>query len=216
MRIDLARARTIAIVGNGSIRADVATQIDTCDLVIRMNHAPLCGVAGRRTDILVLNRHSIRRQFEKRPTNRLAMRGAEEIWLGFDGFASPLEDSRLNTMANGRPFRMLPKTDALKQQIAVHWGDWTMVVPSLGALTLDTVVRESTADIRLFGFDHAGWGGHSWSLEKQWFDAVRPDRVRRITGTAAPLAPAHRHSIERGVGLIQNRFRRVIRKLRAN
>ena len=87
------------------------------------------------------------------------MRGAEEIWLGFDGFASPLEDSRLNTMANGRPFRMLPKTDALKQQIAVHWGDWTMVVPSLGALTLDTVVRESTADIRLFGFDHAGWNG---------------------------------------------------------
>src|SRR5262245_45141762 len=46
----------IALVGNGRVGLDGAREIDSYDLVVRLNRAKSLGFAGQRVDILVLAR----------------------------------------------------------------------------------------------------------------------------------------------------------------
>jgi len=195
MRVDLRSAGTVAIVGNGPIRADVAAKIDECDVVIRMNHAPLCGVAGMRTDILVLNRLSLWREYSWRPGNPKAFRKASELWVRLEQPATPRVDRRVKLIAAKRPVRELAESDDLKKMICAAGNDWNAVMPSLGAVVFDIVLRESDAIISLFGFKHEGWGGHSWDQEKSWFDAAGLRRLQRFHGEGEPLKRPHSYVV---------------------
>ena len=76
-------AKTVALVGNGPVSSVAAGEIDKADVVVRMNRAQLCGVAGTRTDVLAINDIVRARNFGRigSPINPLSVRSAREYWL---------------------------------------------------------------------------------------------------------------------------------------
>lgn len=164
MSLLLSTAKTIAIVGNGPVSVAASGKIDDADLVVRMNHAGLCGVAGKRTDCLAVNgriwSHDLSR--DGRPINPLALRQAKEIWLSFSPPTEDERDGRRLVFAGG------DRVDRLAEELQRFAADGAEVVPSVGARILRYVLDESDAKVTLFGFSHQGDRLHNWSAEAAW------------------------------------------------
>ena len=184
----LARARTISIVGNGP--ATNAEQIDAADIVVRINKAPLCGRAGQRTDILVLvNWSHPGREFAKNHhcINSLAASTAKSFWLtnnprdvhclqsGRDTDA-PGDKSRriLRKIVKRRPYRYMPLENRLEiAELLRQYGSRSDVIPSTGAQVIHLLLKEAPqASLQLFGFSHQGWEGHCWGAEQKWINSL--------------------------------------------
>jgi hypothetical protein len=172
----LARARTVALVGNGPVGRDNAAEIDAADLVIRMNRAQMCGVAGRRTDVLVLNAY-LEKAFGAygKPIVGAARRDAREIWVRHNKPGRSIID--------GRPIVTFGRDTMLRASanLAAHGAPPERDTPSLGASALQYLIERSEAEILLYGFTHKGNEVHCWDAERRWTDSLVADGlVRRI------------------------------------
>jgi hypothetical protein len=170
---------SIALIGNGPIARAEAATIDRFDRVVRINHARLCGAAGTRTDALVLPfvgamAHGL---LHKRPVNQCALRGAKEIWFR----DSPPENDAglggemLRLVVRGRPHLFFPEgtLSAVQRELLAFAGDRDPGYPSAGAQTLWYLLSTfPDSPIRLFGFTHRGWSGHSWDAEAEWMNRL--------------------------------------------
>ncbi|MAZ17692.1 MAG: hypothetical protein CL535_15365 [Ahrensia sp.] len=169
-------AKTVALVGNGPVSSVAAGEIDKADVVVRMNRAQLCGVAGTRTDVLAINDIVRARNFGRigSPINPLSVRSAREYWLYK---RLDTDDERV-----GRPIVYLfPETyKRASADLLRHAPDDTVrIIPSIGALTLRYVLDNSDADIQLFGFTHQGDHMHLWDIEGRWMrELADGERVR--------------------------------------
>ena len=173
----LSGVATIALVGNGPIWSEAALEIDNSDIVVRMNRAPLRGVAGKRTDALVMNGFVGRTLGATgTPVNPEALRDAREIWVRLKHPGRGPGD--------GRPvIGFGAATMARAQQALIHHGAAPgRVVPSLGAHTLQFLLERCSARIVLYGFTHQGEKMHSWDAERLWIDqCVATGRVHRAS-----------------------------------
>lgn len=130
--------KRIAIVGNARALAhsDQGAQIDGCDLVIRINRAPMPSDKshGKRTDWLALATSLAQTQFECLEAKRL-------IWMSH-------KRKRLkHWMANTSGFALFAPSlyHDLKSRLGAQ--------PTTGAMLIDFAVRSNAAEIHLFGFD---------------------------------------------------------------
>ncbi|MBU2937259.1 MULTISPECIES: glycosyltransferase family 29 protein [Pacificibacter] len=130
--------KRIAIVGNARAlaKSDLGVQIDTCDLVIRINRAPMPSVEshGARTDWLALATALPRDQFQALEASRL-------IWMSH-------KRKRLKYwMGQTGGFILFPRTnyEALKVKLGAQ--------PTTGAMLLDFAAQSNASEIHLFGFD---------------------------------------------------------------
>jgi hypothetical protein len=134
---DLAGKR-IAIVGNARAlaQASFGAHIDGCDLVIRINRAPMSSVVshGKRTDWLALATGLPRDRFQTLGASRL-------IWMSH-------KRKRLKYwMGQTAGFSLFPRTnyEALKTQLGAQ--------PTTGAMLIDFAIQSKASEIHLFGFD---------------------------------------------------------------
>lgn len=134
---DMAGKR-IAIVGNARAlaQANLGAYIDDCDLVIRINRAPMPSVEshGARTDWLALATALPRDQFQALGASRL-------IWMSH-------KRKRLKYwMRQTAGFSLFPRTnyEALKVRLGAQ--------PTTGAMLTDFVAQSNASEIHLFGFD---------------------------------------------------------------
>ncbi|MEM5476123.1 glycosyltransferase family 29 protein [Pacificibacter sp. AS14] len=130
--------KRIAIVGNARAlaQASLGAQIDECDLVIRINRAPMPSVQshGVRTDWLALATALPRGRFQALGASRL-------IWMSH-------KRKRLKYwMGQTAGFSLFPRTcyEALKTQLGAQ--------PTTGAMLIDFAAQSNASEIHLFGFD---------------------------------------------------------------
>lgn len=169
-------ARTVALVGNGPVASGAASEIDKADVVVRMNRAQLCGVAGTRTDVLAVNDTVRASNFGRTgsPINPLAVRSAREYWL-YERLDT--DDERV-----GRPIVYLfPEAfESASASLQRHAADdMVRIIPSIGAVSVRHVLDNSDADILLYGFTHQGDHTHLWDIEGRWMrELAAGERVR--------------------------------------
>lgn len=130
--------KRIAIVGNARAlaQASFGAEIDECDLVIRINRAPMPSVEshGARTDWLALATRLPRDQFDALGAERL-------IWMSH-------KRKRLQLwMAQTAGFNLFPNAqyEALKANLGAQ--------PTTGAMLIDFATQSNASEIHLFGFD---------------------------------------------------------------
>jgi hypothetical protein len=130
--------KRIAIVGNARALAnsDQGAQIDGCDLVIRINRAPMPSEKshGQRTDWLALATSLAQTQFECLGAKRL-------IWMSH-------KRKRLkHWMAQTPGFALFGQShyNDLKTRLGAQ--------PTTGAMLIDFAAHSQAAEIHLFGFD---------------------------------------------------------------
>ena len=130
--------KRIAIVGNARALAqnEFGVQIDGCDLVIRINRAPMPNVAshGARTDWLALATSLPQVQFKTLGAARL-------IWMSH-------KRKRLKYwMGQTFGFSLFPKSeyDDLKAKLGAQ--------PTTGAMLIAFAAQSNASEIHLFGFD---------------------------------------------------------------
>jgi hypothetical protein len=189
-------AQRIALVGNGLIDANSATEIDACDHVVRFNKANgWGGNAGTRTDTLYLVNHG----------------GQMKEWIDTDILASmpqvlasrriALPIPMLNGhVAPGTPGAHIDQLNFISEasrrlqeaghHVVAHTvADYRTAVerlrnyeqlvdgpstghlhPSTGFLALSKILSDAASNthITLWGFTFEGWGGHPWELERRF------------------------------------------------
>jgi hypothetical protein len=130
--------KRIAIVGNARAlaKSSLGAQIDACDLVIRINRAPMPSTEshGARTDWLALATALPRDQFQALGASRL-------IWMSH-------KRKRLKYwMGQTAGFSLFPISgyEALKSQLCAQ--------PTTGAMLIDFAAKSEASEIHLFGFD---------------------------------------------------------------
>jgi len=194
--LELARnIRSIALVGNGPVDDTGAKMIDHHDWVVRFNLAPHCGVAGRRTDTMVMvNRGSPARTFRRHPDriSSIAIRGAREFLFACDpndlpppystGYSDGHGDATtalVRKIVGDRPYMYVPTGMHLELvDELIARGAKPDVLPSTGALAIKFFrTLHPDAELYLFGFSHSGWSGHSWDAERRWVDSL-PNVIR--------------------------------------
>lgn len=181
----IGNARTVALVGNGPVASVAAGEIDKADVVVRMNRAQLCGVAGTRTDVLAVNDTVRSTNFGRTgsPIHPLAVRSAREYWL-YKRLKT--DDERV-----GRPIVYLhpETTERARADLQRHAPDGTgRIVPSVGALAVRHVLDNSDADIVLYGFTHQGDDTHLWDIEGRWMrELAAGERVRYCAKDGVPV-----------------------------
>lgn len=184
-------AGTVAVVGNGRLRAGQAAGIRACDTVVRFNMAPNAGAAsgGYRTDALVLINHDWRRMARHSwQINLPVVLAAREIWLPIepqlvdelDGVAPGrgpnirnYSHSILERHGRFKPVRTIPAQTyrELAREVSEGGG-----VPSSGLLVV-AYLRQyyPAARLHLFGFGHAGIDVHAWQIERAIVDRMISD-----------------------------------------
>jgi hypothetical protein len=185
----LGGTNTVSLVGNGPIARSQTHEIDSADLVIRFNYAPLCGAAGKRTDVLVLNTWNNRgsRARKGRPINPLARKAMREAWVKDEEEQSAIQQLHgvSAVLIGGGP------ADRVTEALAAHGARATTIIPSMGALALGYLIDHSDAKIRLYGFTHEGWKGHQWEAERVWIDSlITAGRVERHVPERPYVRPA--------------------------
>lgn len=130
--------KRVALVGNARALAEVTqgSQIDACDVVIRINRAPMPSIEshGARTDWLALASSVSSDAFNALGAKRL-------IWMSH-------KRKRLKYwMAQTSGFVLFPKAryEDLKVQLGAQ--------PTTGAMLVDFLSTTDAAEIHLFGFD---------------------------------------------------------------
>ncbi len=193
MTYAFAHVKRISLVGNGPVARATAGEIDRADLVVRINRGDLCGVAGRRTDLLILrDPDQIARSIAKGdPMNPLAQRGAGRL-LFLAPPQEPKDRALVDWLAGGKPVEYLSPDlrPRLNERLARFEGVKDPK-PSTGACALWYLLEQfPAARINLYGFSHAGWEGHAWDAERTWVDELAAQgRVSRapIEGKLARL-----------------------------
>jgi hypothetical protein len=181
--------KTIAVVGNGDVDPALAREIDSADIVVRFNKARNCGVAGRRTHILVLMNWSSpgeRSARDPKSINPIA-RSASQFLLTADpkdlpalrkgresdvpGDATP---AILKLIVKGRPYSVLPLSNRLQtEEMLRKYGSRPDVIPSTGAQVINFLnLNYPRARMVLYGFSHTGWDGHCWDAERRWIASL--------------------------------------------
>lgn len=201
----------IALVGNGPVGRVGANLIDGFNLVVRINRGNLCGAAGRRTDLLVLRAPT---QLDPatgstRPINRLALKGARELWFVADP-SDAAEVAAAASIAGGRPHRLLGTDIVERTRKALRrFQPEGKLVPSMGAIAVRLVGETyPDAEISVFGFSHEGARWHDWDAERRLMEELMAAKrlVQGIDGGAPSRLP---------VGLrIDHQLRRALSHLR--
>lgn len=176
--------KSISIVGNGPVSQSSAELIDAVDLVVRFNRARSCGAAGRRVDILVINRARV---YMTKRINPLALHRASEVWVNDiegNGKVDWLFDQECRARYLG--FVPLEKTGRLLAEYGAKPGS----KPTTGACIIAELLEMyPEARISLFGFTHEGMDNvHDLNAERNWVDAlVAAGRAEKYEGNG-PLA----------------------------
>ncbi|WP_045387860.1 glycosyltransferase family 29 protein [Falsirhodobacter sp. alg1] len=130
--------RSVALVGNarGLAQTQFGPQIDSADLVIRINRAPMPDPAshGRRTDWLALAVRPDERLMERLHPSRV-------LWM------SPKRKRLPWNIASTEGFYLYPLQQANRLRAALN------APPTTGAMLIDMLERSGAARIDLYGFD---------------------------------------------------------------
>ncbi|MCF3640914.1 Urease operon accessory protein [Rhizobium sp. TRM95111] len=204
----MTKARTIAIVGNGSVPEGAAARIDAADLVVRFNDCRTVGPAGRRTDIVAVcntgrpalamlaggawkGSEPVRMASEfwgvRDPATFAAMRGPlGERHPELDDFCDDYSQGFATFAATTkRSFRLVPGSvhTALDMQLAA-FAPAPYVVPSSGLVVVADVLEGLAGagdSVLLAGFGHQGWQWHPLAAERRWVDGlVAAGRLARL------------------------------------
>ncbi len=203
--------KTISLVGNGPVARSAASGIDAADLVVRINRGDFCGVAGRRTDILLM-RHpfQIGPSIAKGdPMNKRAQRGAGEFL--FLSAPRDVSDQRhVDWLSRGKPVRYLePSSTSETVRKIGAFAAKPDLKPTTGSVAIHHLLEaHPQATITLYGFTHEGWKGHSWDAERAWIESlIETGRVKRapLDGPLVRLPVLHR---------AKNQIIRALRHLR--
>lgn len=156
--------KSVALVGNARSLAQMqfGAQIDACDIVIRLNSAPIPAEAshGTRTDWLAMSTPPPAALLAERAPHRL-------LWMT-------------------RKRKRLPYALACDHRFHLHDTDWIEAQratlsspPTTGLMMIDLLLRSQAHDIQLFGFDFfaslslsgartADQVPHDFGSEKNW------------------------------------------------
>ena len=201
--------KTVIIVGNGQLAADLSPVVDSAEFVMRFNEPKLSvGLSGTRTDLLMLATSSKPMQrrlndpaFFESPT----FKAAEAVMLVYHpailrtyhpkpNILSRLKGRRSDWTQQtiervggaGKEIRIMPPQfyKAGCTTLGLSEASMHRVFPSTGFFGLYYCLQTFPAeqwDIKLCGFSWEGWKRHSWDAERQWAETyVANDRLALI------------------------------------
>ncbi|WP_305989537.1 hypothetical protein [Roseibium sp. MMSF_3544] len=173
---------SISVVGNGPVSQENAGHIDEADLVLRFNRARSCGAAGRRVDVLAINRARV---YMCKRINPVALHRAREVWVN-DREENGRVDWLFEKECKPRYLGFGPIERARKQ--LQKYAETTDFEPTTGACIIAELLEaEPQAQLRLFGFTHQGMHTHDLNAEKSWVDdLVREGRIQKFDASGAP------------------------------
>lgn len=156
--------KTISVVGNGPISEKDAPNIDKSDIVLRFNSAPACGAAGRRVDILLINRARV---YMSKRVNPVALHRAAEVWVN-DSIENGQVDWLFERECKPVYLGAGPMTKARK--LLENYDPFLKSNPTTGAsIIAELIETQPEIKIHLFGFTHQGkQRTHDWDAEKRW------------------------------------------------
>jgi len=181
----------VALIGGGSVDPRLSREIDSHDCVIRFNRASNWGVAGTKTDVLVLcNTGAAAKAFldDFHSISAGALASSTIVWfttprnivdretahLGYDPQITSDYSHELTMRMLGKPFRFLPDEVHDLTRSELNLADKQR--PSSGALIIAHFLKHQSSSRRhqltLYGFSHEGWEGHSWSSERAFADRL--------------------------------------------
>lgn len=193
---DIDSARSIAIVGNRPRDFGEADVIDAADRIVRFNNAfGFGGSTGRRvTDLVAVNYGGAMTEWLEQGTleRSAAFEAAERIilpihpdkdrsvrpslsaeeWSGLEG---PAQTARAiaRFRAHGKPVLLLPANCFVSAAAAIGIRPLRRrsPAPSSGYLLMHALLSRVRSDqsITAYGFGFAGWTGHDFNAERQWF-----------------------------------------------
>lgn len=179
----------VALVGNAPEMAFQGGRIDASDWVVRFNNAAgFGGSAGSRvTHLALVNHGGQMREWLDDPgfVRRPHVSAAGHFLFPFPPKAEPKETQA----ADGRDWTsaardllaplgagMTVLADAVQHEAAaiVRTPARPDAVPSTGLLVALHLLSTlpAGASIGVHGFGFAGWEGHHWAAERQWFEAM--------------------------------------------
>lgn len=192
---------SLALVGNAQEIGDHGQAIDAAACVVRFNNAlGFDGAAGSRVTVLALvNRGGQARAWAEDESflERPVVRRADSYLLPFPELSPDEEGAHervcwtapLRDRLARQPVRVLPQ--------ALHAHARRLLAPrvsgspnpSTGFLVALAILEErppSMPPIDVYGFGFAGWAGHPWDAEREWFEACRAaGRLRLHPPTAS-------------------------------
>ncbi|MET1413419.1 hypothetical protein ABVF61_14175 [Roseibium sp. HPY-6] len=198
--------KTLAIVGNGPVSQENAAVIDEADIVLRFNRATSCGAAGKRVDILMINRARV---YMSKRINPVALHRAKEVWINdieengqvdwlfeheckpkYLGFG-PLEKARnhLERYAAGPDF-----------------------LPTTGICAIAELLDiKPEAELRMFGFTHQGMHTHDLDAERDWInDLVKEGRLKKFDASGVPARRPFAEEAEFWLRLTEKRLKHYV------
>jgi hypothetical protein len=192
----LSTGPSLAIVGNAPGSGDVGSSVDAATSVVRFNNAPgFGGRTGRRvTHLALVNRGGQTREWLEDPhfLERPVVRQAEAFILPFPML--PAEQNVPDPICwtreivallrpLGRPVHILP--DALHAHAHDLLAPRTSARPNPSTGFLVTLAlllgrRDQICPADAYGFGFAGWPGHPWAAERDWFDRAEASGALRL------------------------------------
>ncbi|WP_152047632.1 hypothetical protein [Aureimonas psammosilenae] len=194
--------RSVAVVGNAPDMDAAAEAIDAADWVVRFNNAPgFGGRAGSRVTHLALVNHGgqMREWLEDADfTTRPVLRGAREVLFPFprkDEPARPGDEDGRDWTAEAQAIlqplglrtTILPEAVHAQAAEILAMSGMAQPAPSTGLLVGLYLLGELPMETRIdvYGFGFAGWDGHAWNAECNWFEAMAAQGRLRLH----PLRP---------------------------
>lgn len=192
----------IAIVGNAPIDTDMSENIDSADMVVRMNLcASFNGNTGSKTDIIALtNTGEPAIGFTRNQTESFwqASRASRTVLLCRSALGSFLNRTVYHRGEMAPCFvdhsSLLKRHYKLRQKAVLNASfsdDISLssllkplqpepfLMPSTGACVVNYFLRRKQPSdvLRIFGFAHYGWPHHPWNAERKWLSILkeRPD-----------------------------------------
>lgn len=190
----------LALVGNAPEIGDHSRAIDGASCVVRFNNAAgFGGPAGARVTLLALvNRGGQARAWveDEGFLDRPVIRQARSYLLAFPELSPDEEGAHervcwtapLRDKLAHRPVHVLPSAlhDHARRQLAPRVSGTPN--PSTGFLVALAILEErspSLPPIDVYGFGFAGWSGHPWDAERDWFTACSEAGRLRLHPPAA-------------------------------
>lgn len=187
----------IAVVGNGPLKEQAATEIDAAKLVIRFNvPAHTVAEAGNRTDLIFigntgrmmkkwLNRGAFESSqhfasahriiFPRHPDNIINLHVQKNLVrkiLGKNKIYVKLGIKSLTRL--GKEVSLCPPELGLScyKELGLPTNCKSETIPSTGFLAIKYVLNLYPEEqIRLYGFTWQGWSGHPWQAEYDWLSS---------------------------------------------
>lgn len=199
--------KTVLIIGNGQVSADLSDFVDSAEFVVRFNEPKLSiGLTGSRTDLLLLATSSKPMQRRLRDPGFLAsptFQAAKEVMLAYHPSIIRNYHPKPNALswlkgrrsdwtrqtiehvgAAGKPIRIMPPQFYVEgcAELGLSETEMHHVFPSTGYFGISYCIQTFPAaewDIHLCGFSWEGWKRHAWDGEKRWVERhVASGRLR--------------------------------------